>query len=82
MKIRFSPQLAARLEHVVEAADVDGPGLLGVLLPGRRQEGGQVIDDADPVPAEDRGEPGPVGDVEQGERAGFRGRARGQRRYP
>jgi hypothetical protein len=33
-----------------------------------------MINDADPVPAEDRGKPGAIGDIEKGERAGFSGR--------
>ena len=70
-KMRTKAPGPADLEDVVEPAHVDGPGLLGVLLAGRREEGGQVVDGIDAELDDEGVEGGPVGDVDELEGPGL-----------
>ncbi len=67
----------ADLEDVVEPAHVDGPGLLGVLLAGRGEESGQVVDGVGAELPDQGVEGGPVGDVDELEGPGLGQRGRG-----
>ncbi len=63
---------AGDLEDVVKPAHVDLPGPLGVLLARRREQGGQVVDGVGVEAGDEAVEGGPVGHVDELERAGSR----------